>query len=391
MAFTKATKSRAKLRLALIGPSGCGKTYTALTLATAIGGPVAVIDTEHGSASKYADLFGFDVLEPDSFAPAVYVRAIQEAEAAGYNVLVIDSLSHAWMGKDGALEQVDRAAKRSPSGNSYVAWRDVTPQHNALVEAMIACRMHLIVTMRAKMEYEQVKDDKGKTTIRKVGLAPIQRDGLEYEFDVVGDMTQDNTLMVSKTRCPVLNGAIIERPDANLAKVLLKWLDDGAEPVEKPKATTPPPTPATTQAPTNGGNGVSRTIAKIAAPGVNSVAYEHADALIPPITQSTPPPPQGDKKDGEGEKEQDVIFKSSRYGAEVRTFVNTCPYYQDAKGNVDGFHIKGTLRKLNIFTVTNENIDAVWTALRQYAEDKEAVKDAPEPAAETAPLFDGEA
>lgn len=161
----------------------------------------------------------------------------------------------------------------------------------------------------------------------------------------------------------------------------------------------------------------SKTIAALAAPNEESVVWDHADAVIegefegefeaelagnsvppPPAPTNggngtarkaaTPPPPPPDKKEGEGGKEQDVIFKSSRYGAEVRTFVNTCPYYQDAKGNVDGWHIKGTLRKLGIFTVTNDNIDAVWTALRQYAEDKEAVKDAPEPQAETAPLFE---
>src|SRR5262245_61668408 len=134
--FTKATQQQGRLRLALIGPSGAGKTYSALNIAQHLGGHVAVIDTEHGSASKYATLFDFDVLELDSFAPSHYVEAIQAADAAGYDVLVIDSLSHAWMGKDGALEQVDRIAKRSQTGNTFGAWRDVTPQHNAMIEAM---------------------------------------------------------------------------------------------------------------------------------------------------------------------------------------------------------------------------------------------------------------
>ena len=142
LSFAKATKKAAKLRMALIGPSGAGKTYTALAIGTSLGEKVAFIDTEHGSASKYAgrDGFNFDVLELDSFHPQTYIDAIKAAEQAGYDVLVIDSLSHAWMGKDGALELVDKAAKRSQSTNTFAAWRDVTPLHNALVEVMIQSR-----------------------------------------------------------------------------------------------------------------------------------------------------------------------------------------------------------------------------------------------------------
>src|SRR6266704_3921166 len=59
--FRKAVQFGAKLRLAVCGPSGSGKTYTLLALATELGGSIAVVDTEHGSASKYADIFEFDV------------------------------------------------------------------------------------------------------------------------------------------------------------------------------------------------------------------------------------------------------------------------------------------------------------------------------------------
>ena len=99
--------------------------------------------------------------------PQRYIAAIGEAAAAGYDVLIIDSLSHAWMGKDGALELVDKAAKRNPAGNAFAAWRDVTPLHNQLVDALLAAPLHLIVTLRSKMEYVQEKDERGKTVIRK--------------------------------------------------------------------------------------------------------------------------------------------------------------------------------------------------------------------------------
>lgn len=229
--FRPATKQASRLRMALAGPAGSGKTYSALAIATALAQPVAVIDTERGSASKYSDLFQFNTLELESFHPDRYIEAIDAAAEAGFASLVIDSLSHAWMGKDGALELVDRAAKRSQSANSFGAWREVTPLHNALVDAMIGARLHIIVTLRSKQEYVQEKDDKGRTVIRKVGLAPVQRDGLEYEFDVYGDLDQDNNMIVGKTRCPALSGQIIRKPGAALAATLNEWLGVPVDPI----------------------------------------------------------------------------------------------------------------------------------------------------------------
>lgn len=230
--FKPATKTASRLRLALAGPAGSGKTYSSLAIACALSQRVAVLDTERGSASKYSDLFEFSTLELESFHPDRYIEAIEAAADAGFEALVIDSLSHAWMGKDGALELVDRAAKRSQSANSFGAWREVTPLHNALVDAMIGSRLHLIVTLRSKTEYVQEKDEKGRTVIRKMGMAPVQRDGLEYEFDVYGDLDQDNSLIIGKTRCPALAGQIIRKPGAQIAATLQEWL--GGAPVFVP-------------------------------------------------------------------------------------------------------------------------------------------------------------
>src|SRR5690606_14563448 len=188
-----------------------------------------------------ADEFEFDVLNLDTFSPEVYIQAIRAAEAAGYDVLIIDSLSHAWAGKDGALEQVDKVARRMQTTNTFAAWREVTPMHNALVDAMVRCKCHLIVTMRAKTEYVVEKDDKtGKTTPRKVGLAPIQRDGLEYEFDIVADMDIDNNFIVSKTRYKPLTGAVINKPKPELGREILVWLESGAPMEDVPRAQAQP-------------------------------------------------------------------------------------------------------------------------------------------------------
>lgn len=248
MSFVKATKKQSKLRLSLIGPSGSGKTYSALAIASHLGSKLAVIDTERGSASKYAGEFSFDKLELSNFHPQKYIDGIKEAQDAGYDVLVIDSLSHAWMGKDGALELVDKAAKRQQSQNTYTAWKEVTPLQNALVDAILQSNMHVIVTMRAKTEYVMETNERGKSVPRKIGMAPVQRDGMEYEFDVVADMDLDNNMIVSKSRCKDLNGLVVPKPGKNVADTLLNWLTDGA-PVEAPDADPAPESPASSPKP----------------------------------------------------------------------------------------------------------------------------------------------
>ncbi len=229
MPFQKATKYQAKLRMAISGPAGAGKTYTALTLAVALadGGSVALIDTEHRSASKYADLFDFDTTDLPTFHPQSYIDAIHEAEAAGYVVLVIDSLTHAWSGQGGLLQEKDRIAKQKYNNNTFSAWNDAGAIQTKLVEAILGSKLHIIATVRSKMDYV-VEDVNGKKTPRKLGMAPMQRDDLPYEFDVFSTMEVDNTLIVEKTRCPALNGAVVAKPDAHVADILKAWLADGA-------------------------------------------------------------------------------------------------------------------------------------------------------------------
>lgn len=225
MTFQKATRKTKKLRAALLGPAGAGKTRTALEIAKGLGEKIALIDTEHGSASMYAHLVPFDVLELQSYAPDRYIEAIGQAEEAGYDVLVIDSLSHAWAGKGGILEFVDRNKR---NGNSFNAWGDATPLHNRLVEKLLSARLHLLVTMRTKMEFVQEKDERtGKTTVRKVGMQPVQRDGMEYEFDLICDIDVNHTLVVGKTRIDAIDGEVIERAGADFGRRLRAWLEGG--------------------------------------------------------------------------------------------------------------------------------------------------------------------
>lgn len=229
LAFTPATKAKAKARVALAGPSGSGKTYTGLVTASALGKTVAVIDTERGSASKYAGKsgFSFDVLEMHRYDPRDLVKALAVAGSSGYETVLVDSLSHFWMGADGMLEQVDAAAKRSYGGNSFGGWKEARPMERQMIDALLAYPGHVIVTMRTKTEWVVEANERGKQTPKKVGTKPEQREGIEYEFDVVGDLDLENTLVISKTRCSALSGAVIRRPDEVFAKTVLDWLDDG--------------------------------------------------------------------------------------------------------------------------------------------------------------------
>lgn len=237
MAFKRAVKHQAKVRLALAGPSGSGKTYTALTLAFGLveNAKVALIDTERGSASKYANDFpSFDVMELDTFHPDKFIEGIHEAEQEAYDVLIIDSLSHAWNGTGGLLEIVEAIAKRSKSGNTFTAWSEATPIQNRLIDAITRSKLHVICTMRSKQEYVLEKDERtGKNMPRKVGMAPIQRDGLEYEMDCFFEMDHNNTLIVQKSRCSALSGQVIDKPDESVSHILKAWLDGEPMPERK--------------------------------------------------------------------------------------------------------------------------------------------------------------
>jgi len=227
--FAKAVKYAAKGRVALIGPAGSGKSYTMLLLARALAGPtgrIAAIDTEHGSLSKYADIFDFDVMELDRFSPEAFVDALQAAEGAGYDVFCCDSLSHFWVGRDGALEFVDMAAKRNR--DNMGGWKEFRPHERLMVDVMISSSCHVVCTMRTKTDYQEQVDSNGKKKRVKIGLAPVQRDGLEYEFDLVGYMDEDNTFITDKTRCSDYTQKAFTKPGPKEFAPLVQWLQGAA-------------------------------------------------------------------------------------------------------------------------------------------------------------------
>lgn len=224
--FLPATRAAGHARILLCGPPGSGKTYTALALAHGLGSRVAVVDTQRGSASWYVGVNGwkFDTLKASSFAPASLLEILGVAAGKEYDALVLDSWSSYWEGADGMLEQVDR---RGRSGAYNSGWKEVRPEERAMTDALLSYPGHVIVTLRSKVEHIAEENEHGRKEVRRVALKPIQRDGVEHDFDIVGDLDERNALTVSKTRFPLLSREVIDRPGNDLAELVGEWLADG--------------------------------------------------------------------------------------------------------------------------------------------------------------------
>ena len=226
MEIQPAERKSAKLRMALTGPSGSGKTFSALLLARGLVNSwekILLIDTENGSGHLYAALGPYHVLGLAApFSPERYIEAIQTAVKAGFEVIIIDSLTPEWTGDGGILDVQGKLADTKYRGNSWSAWREVTPKHNALIETIQQSPVHMIATLRVKVEYLQ-SDENGKKKIQKIGTAPVQREGLEHEFDLVFDLNAEHWAYSSKDRTSLFDSQSL-RLSEEVGISLRNWL-----------------------------------------------------------------------------------------------------------------------------------------------------------------------
>ena len=243
--FQKAERKQVKFKGAITGPSGAGKTFSALLIARGLGEKIAVIDTENGSASLYAKMkegplagVEFDTMDMDPpYAVSRFIDAIKFAEKK-FDVLVIDSASHEWAGEGGLLAKKEALDSR-PGSNSYTNWAGISKEHEQFKSAIVNADIHIICTMRSKQDYVVEPNEKGKQAPRKVGMAPIQRDGMEYEFTTVFDLGMDHHAVVSKDRTSLFDGLVF-KPSIKTGERIRNWL------LEAPVA---PPTSESPQAP----------------------------------------------------------------------------------------------------------------------------------------------
>lgn len=240
LTFQTATRYEAKARVAMIGPTGAGKTWTALQFARVLAGDtgtIGLIDTENASASLYADVHTFQTAPWYPPYDAAKLAASIHDAAKQFDVLVIDSLTHFWQGDGGVLDIVEQEGARN-RGNKFAGWAKGTPLWRSLLDALIFAPCHVIVTMRSKMDYVQTTDATGRAKVEKLGMAPVARNDVEYEFTIVAELDQSHRLTITKSRCSALADVVAApHQSAKVAEVLAEWLSSAEA---DPTPHTPP-------------------------------------------------------------------------------------------------------------------------------------------------------
>ena len=234
MQFQTASRKKAKIKLGLSAVSGGGKTYSALLIAFGITGDwskIGVIDTENKSAELYSHLGNYQTLPLEApYSPERYIEAIKAGEKAGFEVIIIDSITHEWDGKGGIID-----ISNSMSGNSFTNWAKLTPRHQAFIDTILQSPCHIITTVRRKQDYEMTKDSSGKLQVQKAGLKEVTREGYEYELTVNLELDQNHNATSSKDRTGLFAGKPHFTPSAETGKLIKQWCESGIE-VPKPAA-----------------------------------------------------------------------------------------------------------------------------------------------------------
>lgn len=225
----KAAREKIYVKIALMSPSGGGKTFSSLRLATGMAeeienetgkkAKILMANTEGSRGRYYANEFDYDIVDVDPpHTPETYIELIEFAIDSGYDILIIDSSSMEWEGKGGCLD-IHKA-----SGGTAQAWSKVTPRHNAFIDCISQSKIHIIATMRAKDQYEIEKDDKGKTSVKKLGVGARQRDGFEYEFTCTFLLDQaTNTATPQKDNTHIFDGEVATLLTEGHGKKIIKW------------------------------------------------------------------------------------------------------------------------------------------------------------------------
>jgi hypothetical protein len=229
MELKKATRKQVKLRLNISAPSGAGKTYSALRMAKGLCGSwdkIAVVDTENGSASLYSHLGDFNTIDLSApFTPEKYIQAIETCEAAGMEVIILDSTSHEW---NCILEENELLAQARFRGNTWSAWSQTTPRHDKFLNKVLQSTAHIITCTRSKMETVMGEDKK----VKKVGMKDQQREGWEYELTVSLNIERDTHMAIpSKDRTNLFEGKNPFLITEATGEAIKNWCETGA--VEK--------------------------------------------------------------------------------------------------------------------------------------------------------------
>ena len=222
MELRKAQRKKVKLKIGIAWPSWSGKTYSSLLLARWMASSwdkICIIDTENWSGELYTDLWEYNVITLKEFKPSDYIQAIETAEQAWMEVIIIDSITHEWKY---LLDQVEKVTQASNSKNSYTAWAKITPHHDRFIQAILQSDCHIITTVRSKQDYDMGKNDKGYTTVTKVWMKQETRDGFEYELTVSFDVNIEHNAKASKDRTNIFVDEVF-RITEETGKKIAEW------------------------------------------------------------------------------------------------------------------------------------------------------------------------
>lgn len=227
----QASRRNVHMRLALVGPAGSGKTGSALRIAYGMckdWSKITVVDTEN-SADLESDLGAYNVLNlQPPFHPNRMLTAVKFAAASGAEVIILDSLSAEWDGPGGVLEMVDKKANEGRGGSSFTAWKEPSALHNKFIQGLVQrIPAHVIVTMRSKTAYELRTNSKGKQVPHKIGLAPIQREQVDYEFTTVFSMENGGNALASKDRTKLFSLNEDFQVTEQTGELLIHWCNEG--------------------------------------------------------------------------------------------------------------------------------------------------------------------
>lgn len=225
----KAQRKQSKLRIGLSAPSGGGKTYSALLLAKGLVGEykkIGLIDSENGRGDIYSALGEYNIISlRPPFTPESYIEAIRAFEAAGVDVIIIDSVTHEWDGEGGCLQLNEKLAIAKYHGNTWAAWSETTPRHQRFLDAITSSTCHVITTVRNKVETVMTSEK----SVKKVGTKEIQREGYEYELTVNFTIDRDShEVTASKDNTQLFEGKDPFVITEKTGETLRDWVMSGA-------------------------------------------------------------------------------------------------------------------------------------------------------------------
>lgn len=232
-----AEREGSRLVIGLAATSGDGKTYTAIQLAYGLANydakKVGFLCTENRRGRLNSDILKRSTRPTNDkfliadfyapFSPQRYIDAIQAFQAAGVEVLVVDSATHEWEGIGGCQEIADGNTPMKPN------WNRGKKEHKRFMSAALQCDMHIIFCIRAREKDVPEKDEStGKMTYRRLGLQPIQEKNFMFEM-TASLMLHDQGMRQDILKCPDVLVPFLGRRSgyitADDGKAVRDWVD----------------------------------------------------------------------------------------------------------------------------------------------------------------------